>query len=204
MKGKKDKKMDLKPIFHQLESIFSGPLSIESHVRSELQCANTDIDFSYSPTPLPPSFRNVMNRSDSHPICKLINDTPFDWVPPKTSNDPLYIEHSKSKIHIELLGPDGLIRSNKVRLGLYGMKPNSEYGLRTHPAEELYIMLAGDSDWKRGNEPYITHQPGERSYHPSMMPHASRTRKEAFFSVYAWYGDISTENYNYQGLPSSN
>ena len=54
MKGKKDKKMDLKPIFHQLENIFSGPLSIESHVRSELQCANTDIDFSYSPTPLPP------------------------------------------------------------------------------------------------------------------------------------------------------
>ena len=204
MKGKKDKKMDLKPIFHQLESIFSGPLSIESHVRSELQCANTDIDFSYSPTPLPPSFINVMNRSDSHPICKLINDTPFDWVPPKTSNDPLYIEHSKSKIHIELLGPDGLIRSDKVRLGLYGMKPNSEYGLRTHPAEELYIMLAGDSDWKRGNEPYITHYPGEQSYHPSMMPHASRTRKEAFFSVNAWHGDISTENYDYQGLPSSN
>ena len=204
MKDIKIKKMALKPIFLQLENIFSGSLTIECHVRSELQRANTDIDFLTSPTTLSPSFRSVMERSDAHHICKLINDTPFDWAPPKTSNDPLYIEHSKSKVHIELLGPDGLVRSDKVRLGLYGMTPNSEYGLRTHPAEELYIMLAGDSDWKRGNEPYKTHHPGEQSYHPSMMPHASRTRKEAFFSVYAWYGDISTENYNYQGLPSSN
>lgn len=82
--------MALKPIFLQLENIFSGSLTIECHVRSELQRANTDIDFLTSPTTLSPSFRSVMERSDAHHICKLINDTPFDWAPPKTSRSTLY------------------------------------------------------------------------------------------------------------------
>jgi hypothetical protein len=36
-----------------------------------------------------------------------------------------------------------------------------------------------------------------------MMPHASRTHEVAFLSVYAWYGDLSTDNYVYEGIPSN-
>ena len=46
------------------------------------------------------------------------------------------------------------------------MKLGAEYGIRTHAAEEIYIMLAGDIDWKRYNAPYALHLPGEQSYHP--------------------------------------
>ena len=77
--------------------------------------------------------------------------------------------------------------------------PYSEYGMRTHPAEEVYIMLAGRVDWARGQTSYTDHRPGERSYHPSMMAHANRTHASAFMSTYVWTGDISTKNYVYSG-----
>ena len=121
-----------------------------------------------------------MERADANPICKLITEMQFNWAPPQTSSNPLYIKHSISKVHVELLGPNGLIKSDKVRLGLYGMKPGAEYGIRTHAAEEISIMLAGDVDWKCCDATYAPHLPGERSHHPSMMPHASRTHEVAF------------------------
>jgi len=143
-----------------------------------------------------------MADDDAHPVCKLIVDTPFHWTPPQTSNDPLYVEHSLAKVHVELIGPGGLVKSNDVRMGLYGMLPNNEYGIRIHPAEETYVMLAGRVYWKRGSDPYQLHGPGERSYHPSMMEHANRTGDAAFMSIYVWRGDISTDNYVYSGAPS--
>ena len=193
--------MNLRPLFVELESVFSGLEGIESYVRNALQKAQTEVALPRSTAPLPEPLIDVMERIDAHPICKLIAKAPFNWVPPQTSSDPLYAKHSKSKVHIELLGPGGLVNSDEVRLGLYGMMPNAEYGMRTHEAEEVYIMLAGAVDWKLSNAPYKSHFSGDRSYHPSMMPHANRTRELAFMSVYAWHGDLSTESYVYSGIP---
>ena len=64
----------------------------------------------------------------------------FKWGPPATPNGPLDIKHSISKVHVELLGPNGLVKSDKVRLSPYGMKPDSGYGIRTHAAEKIYII----------------------------------------------------------------
>ena len=195
--------MQLKPLFTELESVFSGTEAIESHVSCALQNAKADVELPSNAAQLPEPFIEVMARTDAHPICKLIAEIPFNWVPPQISSNPLYFKHSISKVHVELLGPSGLVKSNKVRLGLYGMMPNAEYGLRTHLAEEIYIMLAGTVDWKRSQAPYKRHFPGDRSYHPSMMPHSNRTQREAFMSVYAWHGNISTESYAYEGIPSN-
>ncbi len=194
--------MYLKPLFAELETVFSGPQAIEAHVREALSNSAAETQLSGHASALAQEFMDVMARSDAHPVCTLISQIPFDWAPPRTSSDPLYVEHSRSKVHVELLGPDGLVRSDVVRLGLYGMMPGAEYGIRTHPAEEIYVMLAGAADWKRGDAPYRRHLPGERSYHPSMMPHASRTGESAFLSVYAWHGDISTSDYVYEGIPA--
>ena len=193
--------MYLKPLFVELESVFSEFEGIDSHVRNALKNAQTEVAFPSSTAPLPQPFIDVMIGIDAHPICKLIAEMPFNWAPPQTSSDPLYAKHSILKVHVELLGPSGLVNSDEVRLGLYGMMPNAEYGLRTHEAEEVYIMLAGVVDWKLSNAPYKSHFSGDRSYHPSMMPHANRTQELAFMSVYAWHGDISTESYVYSGIP---
>ena len=82
-----------------------------------------------------------MQQSDARPICGDIIEMPFDWRPPETSNSLLYAKHSVFKSHVELVGPNGLVKSKALRLGLYGMLPNSEYGVRTHPAEDIYIYI---------------------------------------------------------------
>ncbi len=197
----------LNKLFAALADVFDADLPIEVHARealltavpdaAEVECAGKE------PVGLPESILKVMAAEDAHAVCGLIAQAPLQWTPPQTSSDPLYVEHSVAKAHVELLGPSGLVPSDSVRLGLYGMLPNAEYGVRTHPAEEIYIMLAGKVDWKRGHNPYLSHVCGDRSYHPSMLAHANRTGDSAFMSVYVWYGDLSVDGYKYAGLPET-
>jgi hypothetical protein len=146
---------------------------------------------------------DIMVAADAHPVCRLLAQTPLDWAQPSTSSDPKYLASGVGKLHVELLGSGGLVRSDVVRLGGYGMLPNSEYGIRTHPAEEVFVMLAGQADWKRGNADFTRSGVRGLSYHPSMMPHATRVGTQGFMSAYAWRGDLSTAQYVYQGLPQT-
>ena len=194
--------MPLSHLYRQLADVFDGSQTIEKAARDALLAAEPQEDERSDFKPLTAPFLDVMSEPDALPVCQLIAQLQFDWAPPGTSDSALYIEHSVPKVHVELVGPMGLAKSNEVRLGLYGMLPNSEYGIRTHLAEETYIMLAGQVMWKRGTQPYLLHKPGERSYHPSMLEHANRTTDKAFMSVYVWHGDISTESYSYAGIPT--
>ena len=190
----------LKSFLVNLADVFDGDIEIEKTARGELRKVS-QAKFSTKQCPLPAPILSVLQQPDAHPLCGDIIGMPFDWRPPETSNSPLYTKHSIFKSHVELVGPDGLVKSKALRLGLYGMLPNSEYGVRTHPAEEIYIMLAGECYWKRGDAPYCCERSNGRSYHPSLMPHASKTEDQAFMSVYAWIGDLSTDAYEYFGLP---
>lgn len=195
--------MKLDRLFYGLADTFDGDQSIEQFARDVLLLHAPEAELQNTGGPLPEAVLAVMTSADAHPVCRIIADIPFCWRPPQTSSDPLYVKHSLSKVHVELIGPGGVVKSEKTRLGLYGMLPKAEYGIRTHPAEEIYVMLAGRADWKRGVDPYQIHHPGERSYHPSMMEHANRTGTQAFMSIYVWRGDISTDNYRYSGVPNS-
>jgi len=193
--------MTLDNLFEGLRELLSEEFPIERNARAELQIATGAVSRPQTPTKLADPFLEVMANDSAHPLCHLIAGLPFCWAPPQASPDPLYKDHSHFKAHVELLGPDGLAHSSKVRIGLYGMLPHSEYGLRTHPAEETYIMLAGSAFWKLADAPYQRLFAGERSHHPSMMPHATRTQEDAFMSIYIWDGDIATDQYRYFGLP---
>ena len=197
--------MTLAALFEGLCDLLSEDYPIERHAKEELRRARQGMEPppapATSPPPLRAPFLEVMGRDSAHPVCHLIRELPFHWAPPQTSSDPLYQEHSHFKAHVELLGPTGLVASSRVRIGLYGMLPHCEYGLRTHPAEETYIMLAGSAFWKLADAPYQQRFAGQRSYHPSMMPHATRTQDDAFMSIYVWDGDIATDQYRYFGLP---
>lgn len=191
--------MHLEPLFLALADAFDGDRLIENVAHEALRENASATFLSEFGEPLPQPVLDVVLRDDAHPSCAMIADTPFLWSPPQTSDDPKYVADSKPKVHVELIGPDGLVASDEVRLGLYGMLSGHEYGLRTHPAEEIFIMLAGEADWKCGTTDYRPLGPGERSYHPSMLPHANRTRNQAFMSIYIWHGDVSTEKYSYLG-----
>jgi len=193
--------MTLAKLFDGLCDILNEEYQIERNAMAELRRARSETHAPQEPTALADPFLEVMTRDSAHPLCDLISNLPFCWAPPQTSSDPLYHKHSLFKAHVELLGPGGLLTSSRVRIGLYGMLPHSEYGLRTHPAEETYIMLAGSAFWKLADAPYRQLFSGERSHHPSMLPHATRTGDDAFMSIYIWDGDIATDQYRYFGIP---
>ena len=195
--------MSLRNLFTALADLFDGPKAIEKHANGALLFADFSTEISFEPTELADPFKVIMDETKAHFVCEVIAQTILPWLPPQTSLNPLYVAHSLPKVHVELLGPDGLIKSNSVRLGLYGMLPNFEYGIRTHPAEELFVMIAGSAYWKRGHSLYKARDTGERSYHPSMMPNANKTVEEPFLSAYVWHGDISTLNYKYEGVPTN-
>jgi len=192
--------MTLETLFEGLCDLLREDHAIERNAKAELRRAKAKITPQTDRSPLPEPFLEVMARDSAHPICQLIGKLPFHWTPPATSKDPLYTEHSRFKTHVELIGPTGLAASSSIRLGLYGMLAHCEYGLRTHPAEETYIMLAGSAFWKVADTPYRQLFASERSYHPSMVPHATRTRDDAFMSIYIWDGDIATDQYRYFGV----
>ena len=135
----------LKSFLINLADVFDGDIEIEKTARRELRKIS-QAKFSTKQCPLPAPILSVLQQSDAHPLCGDIIGMPFNWRPPETSNSPLYAKHSIFKSHVELVGPDGLVKSKALRLGLYGMLPNSEYGVRTHPAEEIYICLLYTSD----------------------------------------------------------
>ena len=195
--------MWMQTLFEELAATFDGPEPIEQVARQALldaaPLANDATPSEWQPLPDP--IMDVLLRDDALPVCKLIAQSRFPWAPPQTSSDPKYIEHSLPKVHVELLGPEGLIKSDSLRLGLYGMLPNFEYGIRTHPAEEVFLMLAGEAYWKRGDREYEPLGPRGRSLHPSMLPHANKTKDTSFMSIYVWRGDVSTDGYVYQGIP---
>lgn len=192
----------LESLFNALAEALDGPLPIETLGRDALldHAKEAAVDPSIA-QPLPPEISEVMRAPDAHPCCAALAEAPLPWAPPITTDDPHYIAVSHRKALVELIGPAGIVKSDSVRMGVYGIRPNVEYGIRTHPAEEIFVMIAGRADWLSGDEDYAEYGPGARRHHLSMMQHATRTRDSAFMSIYVWQGDVSFDNYVYSGIP---
>jgi quercetin dioxygenase-like cupin family protein len=94
-----------------------------------------------------------------------------------------------------VLGPTGrlarpLIPDPAAALGLLVLGPGLEYRRHRHPAEEIYIPLAGTAWWQRGDEPWRRVAPGTAIHHPPGLPHATRTGGEPLVALYIWQGEI--------------
>ena len=133
----------------------------------------------------------MLNADDAHPCCKLLAS---DAAPLGTADHDRrsrLIEVSKRKVLVELIGPEGLVKSDAIRMGCLWHAARSRIRHPHPPAEELFVILRGRADWLRGDETYAEYGPGTRRHHPSMMQHATRTRDSAFLSIYIWTGDVS-------------
>ncbi len=190
----------LSALYRDVASALDGQLPIEEAARAALLRHSEAATFDESAAvALPAAIADVMLANDAHPCCKTLLDMPLPWLPPVTSDDPAYQAVNAHKVLVELVGPDGLVRSDNIRVGVYGIKPGVHYGVRTHPAEELFVTLAGRGDWLKNDEDFAEYGPGARRHHGSMEPHATRTREFAFMSIYVWTGNVSFEDYVYQG-----
>ncbi len=200
---------ELKTLFFRLrEVIHKQNFKEENLAIRDIACTELDLvirrDFwpkiLNSQFSLKQPFLDVMTSENANEVCKNILKIPFEWTSPTTSDDTHYIAISDKKALVELLGPEGIIKSENIRLGLFGILPNTEYGIRTHPAEEIFIMLAGQAEWLCGSNFYKIKNSGEYTHHPPSIPHATRTGHLAFMSVYIWFGEISFDGYRYFGV----
>ena len=95
----------------------------------------------------------------------------------------------------ELVGPDGVVFHPSVRAGLFYQGPQVDYPIRSHEAEETFIMLAGEGHWCRGDIAHAPEGPGAVLHHPSFTRHGSRTGARPLLAAWRWTGAIGWESY---------
>jgi hypothetical protein len=88
----------------------------------------------------------------------------------------------------ELIGLRGPIPSERIACGFLLLGPATEYPSHAHEAEELYLPLAGEALWMRGEESFVARAPGALVEHRSWTTHAMRTRRDPMLAVYLWRG----------------
>ena len=71
--------------------------------------------------------------------------------------------------------------------------------IRTHAAEELFVQIAGEGEWCKGDSSYKLQGPGARMHHASYEPHASRTTNSALIALWVWAGELGYDKYDYKG-----
>ncbi len=93
----------------------------------------------------------------------------------------------------ELVGARGPYASPDLALGFLLLGPDTIYPLHRHAAEEVYVVLAGTAEWRRGRAPFQPRPPGTVIHHPPWLPHAMRTAREPLLALYLWRGGDLTE-----------
>ena len=109
--------------------------------------------------------------------------------------------HESARSHTpisELIGPTGLIKHQSFRVGLFALIPDIDYSDHAHPADEVYIVLAGSGSWSLDGGPYQVKRAGDIIDIPSMMTHAMRTGPTPALTLYSWTGDdVSFDHYRF-------
>ena len=100
-------------------------------------------------------------------------------------------------ITCEILGHRGPLKCDTCRVGLFAQISGVDYAVRTHAAEETFIMLAGQGEWRLLPGEWVRLGPGGAAHHPSMAEHQSRSNGSAFLAAWRWTGDIGLETYKY-------
>lgn len=105
-------------------------------------------------------------------------------------------EISSSLYTTELIGPDGHIQDETVRVGLLVSDVGTDYPLSNHAGEETYFVIAGEAEWVLGDGPYRRVPPGHLVHHPAWALHGRRTRTEPFLGAWRWSGDLDLKSFS--------
>ncbi len=91
-----------------------------------------------------------------------------------------------------LAGPGGLVASDILALGVLLLGPGTHYPTHRHPATEIYVVAAGEAEWRKGEALWRRERPGSLIRHETMVPHATRALDDPLLAVYLWRGDLKT------------
>lgn len=97
---------------------------------------------------------------------------------------------------VELLGPNGMIKFEHCRVGLFFQRADTDYPNHHHASEELYYIISGRAIWSNDSTkmPSVM-KPGEFVHHQSWEPHRMQTNDEPLLAMWCWTGDISFSQY---------
>ena len=101
-----------------------------------------------------------------------------------------------SRLHTaDLVGPDGHVAVDGVRVGLLISAAETDYPISSHSGEETYLVVAGAAEWAVGDRPYAPQPPGTLIHHPAWVPHGRRTGAEPFLGAWRWSGDLDLASF---------
>lgn len=140
-------------------------------------------------------------KPDAHRIGPHLHDV-FDrlnWRYSGSENGKIRSSLSEQMLTCELVGPTGVVFEPDCRVGLFAQNAYLDYPERSHPAEELFVMLSGTALWRRSNCDETPKLAGGRIYHQAGERHASRTIAEPIVAIWVWTGDIDFDKYELHG-----
>ncbi len=104
--------------------------------------------------------------------------------------DPAMAEFLLCYGYAELVGKAAFHSSDELLCGVMLLGPDTTYPQHRHPAEEVYHVLSGRSEWQRGDGPWRTVAPGSAIHHPPDLAHAARTGDAPLLALYCWTGKV--------------
>lgn len=153
-----------------------------------------------NPSTSPPALENAIaqHQSCELSLLKAMAHT-LPWTPTKTiaKQNPTLAQLAA----VELIGPNGLVASDALRLGLLLQPAHTHYPKHRHAAEELYLVLSGIASWGQGSLPPSVQEPGNFIYHKSWEWHEMKTSNQPLLALWCWLGDLRIDQYeinNYQ------
>ena len=90
------------------------------------------------------------------------------------------------------IGSGGAWDSNQMKGYVVTMPPGLHYPWHHHPAEEMYVVLAGEAEFFREGEPMELLREGDTSFHASNQPHAMETRDSPVMCYVTWRNHFDT------------
>ena len=93
--------------------------------------------------------------------------------------------------YAEIIGPNGFFAGDDFLMGLLLLGPGVHYRDHHHAAPELYWLLTGPSEWRRGNGDFEMREAGDVIWHEPRVVHATRTGMSPLLAVWAWTRDVS-------------
>ena len=91
-----------------------------------------------------------------------------------------------------LVGLGGPWISDQMSGYVVYMPPNLHYPWHHHPAEEMYLVLAGQAQFFREGDAPETLQAGDTSFHASNQPHAMETGAHSVMAYVTWRNNLGT------------
>ena len=95
--------------------------------------------------------------------------------------------------YTEFIGPDGIAKSDNLRIGLLLMGKETHYPMHYHPASEIYFVLSGEGRFRVPNKPWRVCPIGQFVFHEPHVEHAIETRDQHLLALYFWREDVTTQ-----------